>query len=149
MQNQSNFYHSFWLYWRVLQPIKENIMLDKSRVLDGDDLQWQKVGFSQALLPSQKPSIPRRAQWRIWRRRLVLPFYSNLEESKLEEVDFDINTIEKTAKIVKFENHPYTIYQIQRQIAEDDCTGKESQVIFKIILQEKVMVIGEIFPSQW
>ncbi len=74
-------------------------------------------------------------------------FYSNLEESKLEEVEFDLSTIEKTAKIVKYENHPYTIYQIQRQIAEDDCTGKESQVIFKNNLTGKSFGNREIFSE--
>ena len=57
--------------------------------------------------------------------------YNNLENSKLDEIEFDPNSVEANAKITKFENYPYTIYQIQRQVAEDDCNGKESQVIFK------------------
>lgn len=74
-------------------------------------------------------------------------FYSNLEESKLEEIDFDLSTVEKTAKIINYENHPYTIYQIQRQIAEDDCTGKESQVIFKNNITGKSFGNREIFSE--
>ncbi len=74
-------------------------------------------------------------------------FYSNLEDSKLEEVEFDPGTIEKTAKVTKYENYPYTIYQIQRQIAEDDCNGKESQVIFKNNVTGKSFGNREIFSE--
>ncbi|HMV41474.1 MAG TPA: SH3 domain-containing protein [Leptospiraceae bacterium] len=74
-------------------------------------------------------------------------FYSNLEESKLEEVEFDLKNIENTAKITQFENHPYTIYQIKRQVAEDDCSGKESQIIFKNNITGKSFGNREIFSE--
>ena len=73
--------------------------------------------------------------------------YNNLENSKLEEVEFDPNAIETNAKISKFDNYPYTIYQIQRQIAEDDCTGKENQVIFKNNITGKSFGNREIFSE--
>jgi len=74
-------------------------------------------------------------------------FYNNLEESKLEEIEFDPKTIEKSAKVVTFENYPYTIYKIERQIAEDDCNGKENQVIFKNNLTGKSFASREIFSE--
>ncbi|MBK8396569.1 MAG: hypothetical protein IPL26_15220 [Leptospiraceae bacterium] len=73
--------------------------------------------------------------------------YNNLENSRLEEIEFDPSSMEASAKITKFENAPYTIYQIQRQVAEDDCNGKESQVIFKNNITGKNYSNREIFSE--
>lgn len=128
---------------------KENIMLDKKPGFWMETTYNGKKGwiFSGSAAISKNLQSLEERNGEFGDEGWFYRFYSNLEESKLEEVDFDINTIEKTAKIVKFENHPYTIYQIQRQIAEDDCTGKESQVIFKNNLTGKSYGNREIFSE--